>query len=193
MSVIRLSSASRAQVQALAEKILNAWRGYTDEAAFVFAETEGEKHNTITPIARMRDGRYELDLVLRNNITTKEHPLGVYHPHEELHHIKKENIGLIEVMGLAILPARLQKELTALGEALVDGRDIRGDEVLGKHADWAEELTASYGSFRSDNVEQILRKETGKVFCRVLEDAGVYKCNEEGREAFRRFVRTLSL
>lgn len=193
MSVIRLSSANRAQVQALAEKILNAWRGYTDEAAFVFAETEGEKHNTITPIARMRDGRYELDLVLRNNITTKEHPLGVYHPHEELHHIKKENIGLIEVMGLAILPARLQKELTALGEALVDGRDIRGDEVLGKHADWAEELTASYGSFRSDNVEQILRKETGKVFCRVLEDAGVYKCNEEGREAFRRFVRTLSL
>ena len=161
MSVIRLSSANRAQVQALAEKILNAWRGYTDEAAFVF--------------------------------TTKEHPLGVYHPHEELHHIKKENIGLIEVMGLAILPARLQKELTALGEALVDGRDIRGDEVLGKHADWAEELTASYGSFRSDNVEQILRKETGKVFCRVLEDAGVYKCNEEGREAFRRFVRTLSL
>ena len=193
MSVIRLSSANRAQVQALAEKILNAWRGYTDEAAFVFAKTEGEKHNTITPIARMRDGRYELDLVLRNNITTKEHPLGVYHPHEELHHIKKENIGLIEVMGLAILPARLQKELTALGEALVDGRDIRGDEVLGKHADWAEELTASYGSFRSDNVEQILRKETGKVFCRVLEDAGVYKCNEEGREAFRRFVRTLSL
>ena len=193
MSVIRLSSANRAQVQALAEKILNAWRGYTDEAAFVFAETEGEKHNTITPIARMRDGRYELDLVLRNNITTKEHPLGVYHPHEELHHIKKENIGLIEVMGLAILPARLQKELTALGEALVDGRDIRGDEVLGKHADWAEELTASYGSFRSDNVEQILREETGKVFCRVLEDAGVYKCNEEGREAFRRFVRTLSL
>ena len=192
MSVIRLSSANRAQVQALAEKILNAWRGYTDEAAFVFAETEGEKHNTITPIARMRDGRYELDLVLRNNITTKEHPLGVYHPHEELHHIKKENIGLIEVMGLAILPARLQKELTALGEALVDGRDIRGDEVLGKHADWAEELTASYGSFRSDNVEQILREETGKVFCRVLEDAGVYKCNEEGRKAFRRFVRTLS-
>ena len=135
----------------------------------------------------------QLDLVLRNNITTKEHPLGVYHPHEELHHIKKENIGLIEVMGLAILPARLQKELTALGEALVDGRDIRGDEVLGKHADWAEELTASYGSFRSDNVEQILREEIGKVFCRVLEDAGVYKCNEEGREAFRRFVRTLSL
>ncbi len=187
MSVIRLNSADRAALVELADKILGLWRGYTDEAAFIYAETAGEPHNTITPIARMRDGRYEMDLVLRNNITTDEHPLGVYHPHAELHHIKKENIGLIEVMGLAVLPSRLKTELEMLAKALVNGDDIRADEVLAKHADWADELKKQY-TFTADNVEGILRDETGKVFSKVLEHAGVYKRNAEGAAAFERFV-----
>ena len=152
-----------------------AWRGYTDEAAFIYAETEGEPHNTITPIARRRGELYELDLVLRNNITTEEHPLGVYHPHKELHHIKKENIGLIEVMGLAVLPARLKNELELLAEALVTGGQIRGDEILDKHADWADELRQKYGTFQEDKVEEILQEEVGLVFEKVLEDAGVLR------------------
>ncbi len=187
LSVIRLRCADDERLIQLADKILKAWRGYTDEAAFIFAETDGEPHSTITPIARMRDGQYELDLVLRNNITTEEYPLGVYHPHQELHHIKKENIGLIEVMGLAVLPARLKTELSDLADALVAGRDIRADEVLAKHADWAEELMTRY-TFTRDNAMDILKDEVGKVFATVLEHAGVYKCTEEGRAAFMRFI-----
>ena len=187
MSVIRLRSADDAELVELASNILAAWRGYTDEDAFIFAETDGEPHNTITPIARMRDGKFELDLVLRNNITTQEHPLGVYHPHEELHHIKKENIGLIEVMGLAVLPARLKEELRLLADALVSGSDIRADERIEKHADWADELKTRY-TFTADNVEDILQKEVGRVFALVLEHAGVYKRDEQGKQAFLRFI-----
>ena len=147
-------------------------------------------HNTITPIARMRDGKFELDLVLRNNITTEEYPLGVYHPHQELHHIKKENIGLIEVMGLAVLPARLKAELNGVARALARGEDLRADETLAKHADWTEELKARY-TFTEENAEEILRREVGVVFATVLEHAGVYKCTPEGREAFLRFVQSV--
>ena len=190
MSVIRLRSADDDRLVDLAEKILTTWRGYTDEAAFIFAETDGEPHNTITPIARMRDGKYELDLVLRNNLTTEAYPLGVYHPHQELHHIKKENIGLIEVMGLAVLPSRLKGELAALADALVEGRDIRADEALEKHADWAEELEKRY-TFTSENAMDILQKEVGVVFAKVLEHAGVYKCTDEGRAAFLRFINSV--
>ncbi len=188
MSVIRLSSENRKALTELGEKILNSWRGYTDEAAFIYARTDGEDHNTITPIARMRDGRYELDLVLRNNITTKEHPLGVYHPHQELHHIKKENIGLIEVMGLAVLPARLKEELAAVADKLVKDEDLRADERTAAHADWAEEIQ-SRRAITPENAQEVIREETGLVFAKVLEHAGVYKRNEEGREAFRRFLR----
>ena len=187
MSVIRISGPDTERPIELADKILAAWRGYTDEAAFIFAETDGEPHNTITPIARKRGDQYELDLVLRNNITTEEHPLGVYHPHAELHHIKKENIGLIEVMGLAVLPARLKGEIEGLCRAIVAGEDLRKDEALAKHADWVDELKKTY-TFTADNVEEILKKEIGIVFMKVLEHAGVYKCTEEGRQAFLRFV-----
>ncbi|WP_295154815.1 UDP-glucose--hexose-1-phosphate uridylyltransferase [uncultured Ruminococcus sp.] len=187
MSVIRLNSEDRNALVELADKILGLWRGYTDEAAFIYAETDGEPHNTITPIARMRDGRYEMDLVLRNNITTEEHPLGVYHPHAELHHIKKENIGLIEVMGLAVLPSRLKTEMELLSKALADGTDIRSDEVLSKHADWADELKKQY-TFTAENADSILRDEVGKVFSKVLEHAGVYKRDSDGAAAFDRFI-----
>lgn len=190
LSVLRLRCGDDGRLVDLAEKILAVWRGYTDEAAFVFAETEGEPHNTITPIARMRDGQYELDLVLRNNITTPEHPMGVYHPHAELHHIKKENIGLIEVMGLAVLPARLKGELSRLGEVLVSGGDPAADKELAKHAPWAAELRERH-TFTADNVEDILRDEVGKVFAKVLEHAGVFKCDEQGREAFLRFAASV--
>ena len=190
MSVIRLRCGDDQRLVELADRILTAWRGYTDEAAFVFAETDGEPHNTITPIARMRDGKFELDLVLRNNITTEEYPLGVYHPHQELHHIKKENIGLIEVMGLAVLPARLKAELNGVARALARGEDLRADETLAKHADWAEELKSRY-TFTEENAEEILRGEVGAVFATVLEHAGVYKCTPEGREAFLRFVQSV--
>ena len=190
MSVIRLDSADPDRLIDLADKILKAWRGYTDEAAFIFAETNGEPHNTITPIARKRGELFELDLVLRNNITTEEHPLGVYHPHAKLHHIKKENIGLIEVMGLAVLPARLKGEIAGLVSAVTEGRDLRADEVLEKHADWIDELKEKY-TFTPENVEEILKKEIGVVFKQVLEDAGVYKCTEEGREAFLRFIASV--
>ncbi len=188
MSVIRIRSSEPERLVDLADKILCAWRGYTDESAFVFAETHGEPHNTITPIARKRGNDYELDLVLRNNITTKEHPLGVFHPHEELHHIKKENIGLIEVMGLAVLPARLKNELEHLKGALLEGRDITHDAELSKHADWAEELRRKYGQFNPGDIDEIIQKEVGLVFCRVLEQAGVFKRTEEGQAAFDRFT-----
>ncbi|MDO4513295.1 MAG: UDP-glucose--hexose-1-phosphate uridylyltransferase [Lachnospiraceae bacterium] len=192
MSVIRLSGTDTGRIIALADKILEKWRGYTDEASFIYAQTEGEPHNTITPIARKRGENFELDLVLRNNITTPEHPLGVYHPHAKLHHIKKENIGLIEVMGLAVLPARLKSEMEKLGEAIVEGRDIRADETLEKHADWVEEFTPKYPSITADNVMDILHKEIGEVFLQVLTDAGVYKRTAEGQEAFLRFTNSLN-
>ena len=190
LSVLRLRCEDDARLVELADRILSAWRGYTDESAFVFAETDGEPHNTITPIARMRDGKYELDLVLRNNITTEEHPMGVYHPHAELHHIKKENIGLIEVMGLAVLPARLKGELARLGEVLAAGGDPAEDPELAKHAPWAAELREKY-TFTAENVEGILRDEVGKVFAKVLEHAGVFKRDQQGREAFLRFVESV--
>ncbi len=190
MSVVRLTAADRERLVELADKILTTWRGYTDEASMVLAETDGVPHNTITPIARRRGTDYELDLVLRNNLTTPEHPLGLYHPHAQLHHIKKENIGLIEVMGLAVLPARLKDELSALAATLVRGEDPALDPVLSKHAPWAYELCKQY-TFTAENAETILRQEVGKVFAQVLEDAGVYKCTPEGREAFLRFLDTV--
>ena len=192
MSVIRLSGTDKQRLIDLADKILLEWRGYTDEDAFIYAETDAEPHNTITPIARMRDGRLELDLVLRNNITTEEHPLGVYHPHAKLHHIKKENIGLIEVMGLAVLPARLKDEIAGLADAIVNGKDLRADEQLEKHADWVDEFLPKYDSVTADNVTDIIKKEIGLVFAQVLEDAGVYKCTPEGREAFARFIEAVN-
>lgn len=191
MSVIRISHEEPDRLVALADLILEKWRGYTDEAAFIFAETDGEPHNTITPIARKRNGKFELDLVLRNNITTEEHPLGVYHPHAKLHHIKKENIGLIEVMGLAVLPARLKGEMEHLAEAILSGADIRGDEELAKHADWVDEFLPAYPDVNEKNIMEILHKEIGNVFMEVLEDAGVYKRNAEGQSAFDRFISTL--
>ena len=191
MSVIRLRSRDTERLVGLADHILTVWRGYTDEAAFIYAETDGEPHNTITPIARKRGEFFELDLVLRNNITTEEHPLGVYHPHAELHHIKKENIGLIEVMGLAVLPARLKGEMEQLMEYLTTCRDVREVQELEKHAEWVDEIRNKYDRIGDDNVEKILQDEIGAVFMKVLEHAGVYKCTEEGREAFERFLAAL--
>ena len=191
MSVIRLNGQDPKRLAELADKILTAWRGYSDESVGVIAFSDGEPHNTITPIARRRSDLYELDLVLRCNITTAEHPLGVFHPHADKHHIKKENIGLIEVMGLAVLPSRLKGELTGLAEAIVAGKDIAADEALGKHAPWVEELKKRY-TFTEENAMDILMQETGKVFAGVLEDAGVYKNTPEGRAAFLRFVEKVN-
>ena len=188
MSVIRITGSNKDRLIELADKILLAWRGYTDEEAVIFAETDGEPHNTITPIARRRGTDYELDLVLRNNLTTEEHPLGVYHPHAELHHIKKENIGLIEVMGLAVLPARLKDEMKELAQALVEKSDLRATPTLASHADWAEMIIKKYDQLTQENVMDILHEEIGLVFEQVLKDAGVYKCTEEGRAAFQRFI-----
>ena len=176
----------------LADKILRCWRGYTDEKAMILAETDGTPHNTITPIARRRGRAYQLDLVLRNNLTTKDYPLGLYHPHQELHHIKKENIGLIEVMGLAVLPSRLKAELAALKDAMLEGRDLRADPALAQHADWADEILRSR-DFRPENAEDVLREEVGKVFMQVLEHAGVYKRDEAGHSAFLRFIDYVNL
>ena len=191
MSVLRLRGTDEARLIELGDHILKAWREYTDGDAFIFAETGGEPHNTITPIARKVGDTYELDLVLRNNITTDEHPLGVYHPHAEKHNIKKENIGLIEVMGLAVLPARLKEEMELLAEYLVEGKDIRANEMIEKHADWAEGFVEKYDTMTAENVMGILEKEIGEVFVGVLEDAGVFKCTKEGREAFKRFISVL--
>ena len=195
MSVLRLRAKDPDRLIELGDKVLGAWRAYTDEEAFVFAETDGEPHNTITPIARKVEDTYELDLVLRNNITTEEFPLGVYHPHQDLHHIKKENIGLIEVMGLAVLPSRLKEELKTLGEYIVEGRDIRSNGSIEKHADWVEEFLPAYKekgiAVTAENVDEILKEEVGHVFARVLEDAGVYKCDEAGRKAFGRFLASV--
>lgn len=191
MSVIRLRAGNPERIVALADHILNQWRGYDDPSAFIFHETDGEPHNTITPIARRRGEDYELDLVLRNNITTEDCPLGVFHPHAEKHHIKKENIGLIEVMGLAVLPARLKDELAAVAEALVLGRDLCADPKTAPHADWAEKVSADHPELDAENVMEVLQQEVGKVFCNVLEDAGVFKRTVEGRKAFQNFLRTL--
>lgn len=191
MSVIRISHQDTDRLVALADVILEKWRGYSDEAVFIYAETDGEPHNTITPIARRRGDKFELDLVLRNNITTEEHPLGVYHPHANLHHIKKENIGLIEVMGLAVLPARLKEEMEHLAAAILSGADIRQDEELEKHVDWVEQFLPKYEDVNRDNIMEILHHEIGHVFMQVLEDAGVYKRDEEGQKAFDRFTGSL--
>lgn len=191
LSVLRIHHKDENRLIDLATHVLDCWRGYTDEDAFIFACTDGEPHNTITPIARKVGDTYELDLTLRNNITTEEHPLGVYHPHAKLHHIKKENIGLIEVMGLAVLPSRLNQEMALLKEALLTGKDLNTDETLQKHAKWVAEFLPSYPEINAGNIDEILRQEIGKVFVQVLEDAGVYKCTPEGREAFLKFVQTL--
>lgn len=191
LSVIRIQSPKPERLIDLATHILEKWRGYTDEEAFIFAETDGTPHNTITPIARMRGELYELDLALRNNITTEECPLGLYHPHKEYHHIKKENIGLIEVMGLAVLPARLVDELEEMKTAILEGKDLRGTESLAQHADWLEEILPKYDKLTEDNIMGVLKDEVGQVFVHVLEDAGVYKCTEKGRAAFERFIRIL--
>ncbi len=191
MSVIRLRHSKKEPLIDLAEHILAAWRGYTDEGAGIFAETDGEPHNTITPIARVRDGKFELDLVLRNNLTTKEHPLGVYHPHAELHHIKKENIGLIEVMGLAVLPARLKTELEEVKRCLLSGTSVSSVESIAAHGPWADMLVKKYGSFSDDMIDGVIEKEVGKVFVQVLEHAGVYKRNEEGKKAFLKFLASV--
>ena len=191
MSVIRLDGEDPNRLSQLAEKILNAWRSYSDEKCGIVAFSGGEPHNTITPIARRRGSLYELDLVLRCNITTEEHPLGVFHPHADKHHIKKENIGLIEVMGLAVLPSRLKSELTDLAEKIVSGADLRGDPIQSKHADWVEELKKRY-IFTEENAMATLMQETGRVFTQVLEDAGVYKRTPEGKDAFLRFVEAVN-
>ena len=192
MSCIRLTCEDDERLVELADKILTAWRSYTDESCFLFAETDGEPHNTITPIARMRDGKYQLDLVLRNNITTPEHPLGVFHPHAKLHHIKKENIGLIEVMGLAVLPSRLKQELFDLADVLVARTPVSEyPETLQKHAEWAQDILARHPELNGDTVHLILQDEVGQVFAQVLADAGVYKLDEAGRAGFVRFLASV--
>ena len=191
LSVLRLRGKDEKKLIDLGAHVLDKWRNYTDEEAFIFAETDGEPHNTITPIARKVGDIFELDLALRNNITTEEHPLGVYHPHAQWHNIKKENIGLIEVMGLAVLPARLKEELEILAEYLVEGKDILSNEKTEKHAEWVKTFLPKYEEITKENVMDILQKEVGIVFTHVLEDAGVYKCTEEGRKAFKRFIAVL--
>jgi len=199
LSVIRIRHKDAARLIALADHILGKWRTYTDEQAFIYAETEGEPHNTITPIARMRDGEFELDLALRNNITTEEHPLGVYHPHEELHHIKKENIGLIEVMGLAVLPARLKDEMEELANFIIEGKDLGSSDKTKSHKVWAEEVierrnvkeVLDNSEDRKSAIVELLKEEIGVVFGKVLADAGVYKSDEQGRAAFMKFIESI--
>ncbi len=189
LSVIRMTHQNKDRLIDAADNILQHWRAYTDKDAFIFAQTDGEPHNTITPIARKHDGLYELDLVLRNNITTEEHPLGVYHPHSHLHHIKKENIGLIEVMGLAVLPARLKEEMEVLKQAILSGEDLEQNEKIASHAQWAKTFLQKYDTITEENIDGILQQEIGMVFAEVLECAGVYKQNDTGRQAFDRFMR----
>lgn len=191
LSTIRLQAKDADKIVELADHILGKWRAYTDEEAFIYAETDGTPHNTITPIARMRGELFELDLVLRNNITTDEHPMGEYHPHPQYHHIKKENIGLIEVMGLAVLPARLKGEMAHLEELILKGEDLASDESIASHVDWAKEWMKNYDDINASNIHQIVQDEIGKVFSKVLECAGVYKCTEEGRKYFDKFINQL--
>lgn len=190
MSVIRIKGTDKARLVELADKVLTAWRGYTDKDSFIYAETEGTPHNTITPIARMRNGQFELDLVLRNNITTEDCPLGYYHPHPEYHHIKKENIGLIEVMGLAVLPSRLKNEMAVLGKAMVNGEDISANETIASHKEWAEMIMQKY-DINEDNIDDILKKEIGIVFTSILGQCGVYSRDEEGKAGFLRFIESV--
>ena len=192
MSVIRISGTDSSRLIELADKILKCWRGYTDESAMILSETDGEMHNTITPIARMRDGRFELDLVLRNNITTPEYPDGLYHPHQEYHHIKKENIGLIEVMGLAVLPARLKEEMAVLKDCLLNGKDVRQNDMVAKHGDWADMIKEKYADINEENADRILQDEIGYVYAGILEQCGVFKRDEAGRQAFSRFIEAVS-
>lgn len=192
MSVIRLFSENSSELAELADEVLHTWRSYSDEEAGVFAETRGEPHNTVTPIVRKRDGIFELDIVLRNNRTSDEHPLGIFHPHREVHNIKKENIGLIEVMGLAVLPGRLKEELAVLEEVILKDNyieEIQGNNKIEKHLSWAKKIKEKYENLTSDNVEMILHEEVGLVFSKVLEDAGVYKRDEEGQGAFMKFIK----
>ena len=190
MSVIRITGESKERLVQLADKILNKWRGYTDEEQFIYAETDSEPHNTITPIARIRDGRFELDLVLRNNITTQECPLGYYHPHPEYHHIKKENIGLIEVMGLAVLPSRLKSEMAQLAKAMIDGDDISKIENLACHKDWADMIKEKYG-INENNIDDIIKEEIGIVFTSILEQCGVFSRDEHGKAGFIKFTESV--
>lgn len=190
MSVIRIIGTDKARLVELADKVLTTWRGYTDKDSFIYAETEGTPHNTITPIARMRNGKFELDLVLRNNITTEDCPLGYYHPHPEYHHIKKENIGLIEVMGLAVLPSRLKNEMAVLGKAMVNGEDISANETIAAHKEWAEMIMQKY-DINEDNINDILKKEIGIVFTSILGQCGVYSRDEEGKAGFLRFIESV--
>ena len=190
MSVIRIIGKDKARLVELADKVLTTWRGYTDKDSFIYAETEGTPHNTITPIARMRNGKFELDLVLRNNITTEDCPLGYYHPHPEYHHIKKENIGLIEVMGLAVLPSRLKNEMAVLGKAMVNGEDISANETIAAHKEWAEMIMQKY-DINEDNIDDILKKEIGIVFTSILGQCGVYSRDEEGKAGFLRFIESV--
>lgn len=192
MSVIRVSSCDKERLIDLCDRILQGWREYTDKVNYIFAKTTQGLHNTITPIARRKGELYEIDLVLRNNITTTEHPLGVYHPHADKHHIKKENIGLIEVMGLAVLPSRLLGECGVLTDCILNGKDVRADERIALHADWVENFLEKYDSVTEENIEEILQQEIGLVFLQVLEDAGVYKCTSEGREAFLKFIEYIN-
>jgi UTP--hexose-1-phosphate uridylyltransferase len=191
ISVIRLESENLDSLINLGNHILEIWRNYSDEEYFIFSETDGTPHNTVTLIARIKDGKYQVDIALRNNITTKEHPLGVFHPHENLHHIKKENIGLIELMGLAVLPARLNKEMDILSDYILNNKDIRSNEEIRKHADWAYNFIPKYESITKDNINEILQQEIGKTFVKVLEDAGVYKCTPDGMKGFMKFIQQL--
>lgn len=190
MSVIRIKGTDKARLVELADKVLTTWRSYTDKDSFIYAETEGTPHNTITPIARMRNGQFELDLVLRNNITTEDCPLGYYHPHPEYHHIKKENIGLIEVMGLAVLPSRLKNEMAVLGKAMVNGEDISANETIASHKEWAEMIMQKY-DINEDNIDDILKKEIGIVFTSILGQCGVYSRDDEGKAGFLRFIESV--
>lgn len=191
ISVIRLESENLDSLINLGNHILEVWRNYSDEEYFIFSETDGTPHNTVTLIVRIKDGKYQVDIALRNNITTKEHPLGVFHPHENLHHIKKENIGLIELMGLAVLPARLNKEMDILSDYILNNKDIRSNEEIRKHADWAYNFIPKYESITKDNINEILQQEIGKTFVKVLEDAGVYKCTPDGMKGFMKFIQQL--
>ncbi len=192
LSVLRIRSRDEQRLIDLADHVLTVWHGYQDEAAGIIASTDGVPHNAITPIARKKDEWYELDLALRNNRTDEANPLGIFHPHADKHHIKKENIGLIEVMGLAILPARLKTELDLLADYILEGKDIRSCADIEKHADWIDAILPSYPERNRDNIMEILKTEVGRVFVKVLEDAGVYKYTEDGRQAFLRFIDALA-
>ncbi len=192
MSVIRLIGDDTDRICTLAGKILATWRDYSDDKAFIIAKTDdGEIHNTITPIARFRNGKYEIDLVLRNNITTEDYPDGFYHPHPEYHNIKKENIGLIEVMGLAVLPSRLKTEMAVLKDAILANKDIKADERIAKHYDWAMKIKAKYSDINADNIDKIIQDEIGLVFTSILGQCGVFDRTEQGKAQFKKFISSV--